>query len=296
MPMSESTLETQAPAEEGLYEYRSGVKPTWCPGCGDFGVLTAITNTLKRMELNPDEVVALSGIGCSSRISYFLNTYGFHGVHGRTMPIALGIRLGNPALKLVVFGGDGDGFAIGGGHFLHGARRNADLMYVVMDNQIYGLTKGQTSPTSALEFVTKSTPGGNLEQPIHPLMLALACGATFVGQANADKIKETEDMMLKAMNHRGFAFINLYSACPTFNKINTHKWYRTALTSLPDDHDATSFEAAMALLSQRDKAFSGVLYQVERPTYEDSATGFMKGDYNRETIEKTVTSLMNKFA
>ena len=294
--MSESTLETQAPAEEGLYEYRSNVKPTWCPGCGDFGVLTAITNTLKRLELNPDEVVALSGIGCSSRISYFLNTYGFHGVHGRTMPIALGIRMGNPALKLVVFGGDGDGFAIGGGHFLHGARRNADLMYVVMDNQIYGLTKGQTSPTSALQFVTKSTPGGTLEQPIHPLMLALACGATFVGQANADKIKESEDMMVKAMEHRGFAFINLYSACPTFNKINTHKWYRTALTPAPEGHDTSSFEAAMALLSQRDKAFSGVLYQVERPTYEDSATGFMKGDYNRETIEKTVTALMDKFA
>lgn len=277
------------------YEYRSEVKPTWCPGCGDFGVLTAVTNGLKRLEVNPDEVVALSGIGCSSRISYFLNTYGFHGVHGRTMPLALGLRIGNPNRKLLVFGGDGDGFAIGGGHFIHGARRNIDLTYMVMDNQIYGLTKGQTSPTSALEFVTKSSPGGNLELPLSPLMLALTCGATFVAQANADKIKEVEDLVLQGMDHKGFAFINLYSACPTFNKINTHKWYRSAMSEVPEDHDTGSFEQAMGLVAQRDKSWSGVLYKVNRPTYEEGTQALMTGEHNRESIDKLVAGAIAKF-
>ncbi len=292
--------DVQAPVQETpdapQYEYRSDVKPTWCPGCGDFGVLTAVTNGLKTLALNPDEVVALSGIGCSSRISYFLNTYGFHSVHGRTMPIALGMRLGNPAMKLLVFGGDGDGFAIGGGHFMHGARRNIDLTYIVMDNQIYGLTKGQTSPTSALEFVTKSSPAGNLEQPINPLLLALTCGATFVAQVNADKIKDVEQVILQAMDHKGFAFINLFSACPTFNKVNTHKWYRTAMTPVPEDHDPSNFEAAVALAAQRDKGWSGVVFQTQRPTIEEGVRAAMTGGTDRETVEKTVNKLLDKFS
>ena len=141
-------------------DYKSGVKPTWCPGCGDFGVLNAVYNSLRTKGYAPQDVVLVSGIGCSSRLPFFSSTYGFHTIHGRSMPIATGIKVANPRLKVLALGGDGDAFAIGGGHFIHAARRNLDICYVIMDNSIYGLTKGQTSPTSMVGFVTKTTPKG----------------------------------------------------------------------------------------------------------------------------------------
>src|SRR5882672_5306166 len=153
-------------------DYKSGVKPTWCPGCGDFGVLNAVYNSLRAKGYAPQDVVLVSGIGCSSRLPFFSSTYGFHTVHGRTMPIATGIKVGNPGLKVLALGGDGDAFAIGGGHFVHAARRNVDICYVIMDNNIYGLTKGQTSPTSQVGFVTKTTPKGSPDRAISPLLLA----------------------------------------------------------------------------------------------------------------------------
>ena len=159
--------------ERTIDEYKSDEKPTWCPGCGDFGVLNAVYRAMRLKNFAPHEVVAISGIGCSSRIPYFISTYGFHGIHGRTMPIATGVRVARPELKTLVFGGDGDAFAIGAGHFVHAMRRNLDITYVVMDNAIYGLTKGQTSPTSGAGFSTLSTPQGNPEQALNPLMLAL---------------------------------------------------------------------------------------------------------------------------
>ena len=155
-------------AERSVEDYKSGVKPTWCPGCGDFGVLNAVYNSLKAKGYAPQDVVLVSGIGCSSRLPFFSSTYGFHTVHGRTMPIATGIKVANPSLRVLALGGDGDAFAIGGGHFIHAARRNLDVCYVIMDNSIYGLTKGQTSPTSMVGFVTKTTPKGTPDRPVNP--------------------------------------------------------------------------------------------------------------------------------
>src|SRR6266545_2676215 len=163
-------------------EYKSQEKPTWCPGCGDFGVLNAVYNALLAKGYNSKDVVCVSGIGCSSRLPYFMSTYGFHSIHGRAMPIATGIKVANPDLKVLAFGGDGDAFAIGAGHFVHAVRRNLDLTYVIMDNAIYGLTKGQTSPTSGSGFSTLSTPQGNPEQALNPILMAVASGATFVAR------------------------------------------------------------------------------------------------------------------
>ncbi|GAC1324510.1 MAG: 2-oxoacid:ferredoxin oxidoreductase subunit beta [Chloroflexota bacterium] len=250
-------------AERTMDDYKSGTKPTWCPGCGDFGVLNAVYNSLKTKGYSPENVVLVSGIGCSSRLPFFSSTYGFHTVHGRTMPIATGIKVGNPDLKVLALGGDGDAFAIGGGHFIHAARRNLDICYVIMDNSIYGLTKGQTSPTSMVGFVTKTTPQGTPDRPVNPLQLAIASGATFVGRAFSGKPKELADMIVQGIDHKGFAVIDAYSPCPTFNKVNTFKFYRDESAELPAGHDPANVTQAWTAAQSTDPVYLGVLYRSE---------------------------------
>ncbi|HYY89351.1 MAG TPA: 2-oxoacid:ferredoxin oxidoreductase subunit beta [Chloroflexota bacterium] len=257
-------------AERTLEEYKSGVKPTWCPGCGDFGVLNAVYNALRVKGYAPENVVLVSGIGCSSRLPFFSSTYGFHTIHGRTMPIATGIKVANPNLTVLALGGDGDAFAIGGGHFIHAARRNLDLCYVIMDNAIYGLTKGQTSPTSMVGFVTKTTPKGTPDRPVNPLQLALASGATFVARAFSGKPKELADLIVQGVEHRGFAVIDAYSPCPTFNKVNTFKYYRDEAVDLPKDHDPADPQQAWARAASVDPVYLGLLYRSEAEgSFED---------------------------
>lgn len=250
-----------AAVERTMDDYKSSTRPTWCPGCGDFGVLNAVYNSLKTKGYAPENVVLVSGIGCSSRLPFFSSTYGFHTVHGRTMPIATGIKVGNPDLKVLALGGDGDAFAIGGGHFIHAARRNLDVCYVIMDNSIYGLTKGQTSPTSMVGFVTKTTPQGTPDRPVNPLQLAIASGATFVGRAFSGKPKELADMIVQGIDHKGFAVIDTYSPCPTFNKVNTFKYYRDESAELPSDYDASNVTQAWTAAQSTDPVYLGVLYR-----------------------------------
>lgn len=261
--------ENIAVIERTVDDYKSEEKPTWCPGCGDFGVLNALYNALKGEGYDPTNVVTVSGIGCSSRLPYFMSTYGFHSLHGRSMPIATGLKVANPAIKVIAAGGDGDAFAIGAGHTVHAIRRNVDICYVIMDNAVYGLTKGQTSPTSQLGFTTKTTPRGNVDQPINPLLLALACGATFVARGFSGRPKELAEIIERGMKHKGFAFIDTYSPCPTFNKTNTFKFYREEVEELPADHDVTNKVEAMRLASLDDPLYLGVFYQVELPTFVD---------------------------
>jgi len=249
--------------ERKIEEYKSDEKPTWCPGCGDFGVLNALYNSMRAKGWNPEDIVLVSGIGCSSRLPFFSASYGFHGVHGRTMPIATGVRVANPHLKVVALGGDGDAFAIGGNHFMHAARRNLDIAYVIMDNNIYGLTKGQTSPTSSVGFITKSTPKGNPDRSVNPLELALASGATFVARGFSGKPKELAELIVKGIDHNGFAFIDVYSPCPTFNKINTFKSYRENTGEMPKDHDPADRFAAQKLAMSEDPLYLGIFYQSE---------------------------------
>jgi 2-oxoglutarate/2-oxoacid ferredoxin oxidoreductase subunit beta len=256
--------------EHTVEDYKSGTKPTWCPGCGDFGVLNAVYNSLRAKGYQPEDVVLVSGIGCSSRLPFFSSTYGFHTVHGRTMPIATGIKVANPSLKVLALGGDGDAFAIGGGHFIHAARRNLDVCYVIMDNAIYGLTKGQTSPTSMVGFVTKTTPKGTPDRPVNPLQLAMASGATFVARAFSGKPKELADLIVRGIDHKGFAIIDTYSPCPTFNKVNTFKYYRDQAIDLPRDHDPSDVTRAWAAAASIDPVYLGVLYQAEgEASFED---------------------------
>ncbi len=250
---------------------KSDVKPTWCPGCGDFGVVAAVEMAVKRLQIPSQNVVIVSGIGCSSNLPHFLNSYGFHAIHGRAVPVAEGIRWANHALTVIGTGGDGDGFGIGVGHFIHAMRRNVDLTYVTMDNQIYGLTTGQASPTSRMGQKTKSTPTGVIEEPIDPISLALASGATYVARGFSGDVKQLADLIAGGIQHRGFAFVDVFSPCVTYNKINTFDFFRQRVYKLESaGHDPTDLVQAFARsIEWGDKIPVGLFYRTEKPTYED---------------------------
>ncbi len=255
--------------ETATIDYKSEVKPTWCPGCGDFGVLRAVYEAFEAKGYDTKDLVLVSGIGCSSRIPYFVNSYGFHGVHGRVLPLATGIKLANPQLHVVGMGGDGDGFSIGAGHMPHAIRRNPDITYIIMDNNIYGLTKGQTSPTSAFQFVTKSTPYGNIEDPINPMAFAIVYGASFVAKGFSGKARELTELFIKAIEHKGFSFVDVLSPCPTFNKVDTFKYYAAHLSPVPGDHDVKDRLKALELAYRTDRHYVGVYFEEDKPTMEE---------------------------
>ncbi|MBA0088763.1 MAG: 2-oxoacid:ferredoxin oxidoreductase subunit beta [Acidobacteria bacterium Pan2503] len=228
-------------------DLKGRVDPDWCPGCGDFGVLAAIQKALVELQIANHNVVAISGIGCSSNLPGYINTYGMHTLHGRALAVATGLKLANHELTVLVTGGDGDGFGIGGNHFVHTMRRNVDLLYIVMDNQIYGLTTGQTSPTSRVGMKTKSMPFGNIEAPVNPISLALAAGATFVGRGFSGDQKHLTDLIKQGIEHKGFSFLDVFSPCVTYNHDNTYQWYRPRVKKLEDDsaYDAGDWTSAM---------------------------------------------------
>jgi 2-oxoglutarate ferredoxin oxidoreductase subunit beta len=230
-----------------LSDLKGKVDPDWCPGCGDFGVLAAVQKALVELQIPNHNVVTISGIGCSSNFPGFINTYGMHTLHGRALAVATGIKLANHDLTVMVTGGDGDGFGIGGNHFMHTMRRNVDLLYIVMDNQIYGLTTGQTSPTSRLGMKTKSMPFGNLEAPVNPIALALASGATFVARGFSGDQKHLTDLIKQGIQHKGFSFLDVFSPCVTYNHDNTYQWFRPRVKRLEDDagYDTSNWMAAM---------------------------------------------------
>jgi 2-oxoglutarate ferredoxin oxidoreductase subunit beta len=253
-------------------DFRSDLKPIWCPGCGDYGVLTAITRALASIGRPPHEIAFVSGIGCSSRIPGYTSAYGFNTVHGRSLPIAQGIKLANPELLVLVAGGDGDGFSIGGGHVAHAVRRNIDLTYIVMDNQIYGLTKGQLSPTSSRGRKTPTSNFGSLEEPVNPLLYVLGYGAPYVAQGSPADMAGLTQIIEEGIRFPGFAFINVQSPCVTFGEeeqqLKAQKSKMQSLESLK--HDPTDLPAAFECARQYGKAlYTGVLYRNPnpRPTY-----------------------------
>ena len=226
--------------------HKGRIAPDWCPGCGDFSVLTALQKALFELELMPHQVLTVSGIGCSSNLPGFINTYGLHTLHGRSLPVATGARLANHELTVIITGGDGDGFGIGCNHFIHTARRNINLTYIVMDNQIYGLTTGQVSPTSVKGMKTKSTPHGNIENPINPIPLAIVAGATYVARGFSGKQKHLVEMFKGAIQHNGFALVDVFSPCVTYNKDNTYQWFNPRIKILEEEgHDTSDFHASM---------------------------------------------------
>ncbi|MDQ0416935.1 2-oxoglutarate ferredoxin oxidoreductase subunit beta [Croceifilum oryzae] len=283
-------------------DFRNKVKPNWCPGCGDFSVLAAMQRAFANVGLEPEEVAIVSGIGCSGRISGYVNAYGLHGVHGRALPIAQGLKLANRDLTVVASGGDGDGFAIGMGHTVHAIRRNVDVTYVVMDNQIYGLTKGQTSPRSAQGFQTKSTPQGSIEQAISPLELALSLNAGFVAQSFSSDLKQLTHVIEEGLKHKGFSLINVYSPCVTYNKINTYEWFKQNIVNLDtlEGYDNANRAQAMQTLMEHDGLVTGILYQnKERPPYEAMIKGFKEEGLAKQDLnisEEQFDRLMAEFA
>ena len=247
-------------------DFKSHVKPTWCPGCGDFGILAALYQAMARLELNPANTVVVSGIGCSSRLPFFVKTYGFQTAHGRVLPVAIGVKIANPDLTVIAVGGDGDGFSIGGGHLAHAVRRNPDITYVVMDNEVYGLTKGQTSPTSPVGFKTKSTPYGSSDMPINPMAWALASGVSFAARGFSGNPKHVTDLIVQGIQHTGFAFIQGMRPCPTF--YNTFDLWRPKLQKLPEEHDPSDRTQALAQAFRDDAIPVGLFYEEVRPTLE----------------------------
>jgi 2-oxoglutarate ferredoxin oxidoreductase subunit beta len=255
-------------------DYKSDIPPTWCAGCGDYGVLNSTLKAFADLQLDISKAVLVSGIGCSSRFPYFVKTYGIHTAHGRALPVAAGIKVARPDQEVIVFGGDGDGFSIGGGHVPHIARKNSDITYICMDNSIYGLTKGQMSPTSQLGMPSTTTPYGVPDNPINPVAFCLAYGATFVAQCYSSEGKVTQEIIKKAIEHKGFSFVNVVSPCPTFNKLDTFDSYKGNITAVPADHDTSDLNAALALankarMSTAGKTMTGIFFDVDRPTLLD---------------------------
>lgn len=259
--------------------FKGPVDPDWCPGCGDYGVLRSVQAAAASQGIRPENLFIVSGIGCSSNLPGFIHAYGVHSLHGRAVPVATGAHLANTDLKVVITGGDGDGYGIGIGHLIHAMRRNLDLTYIVMDNQIYGLTTGQTSPTTTKGHRTKSTPSGNAETPLNPLALAIATGATYVARGFSGEAKQLSELIAGGLNHRGFALIDVFSPCVTYNKVNTYAWFKERVYKLEDTNWDPS-DAGQALnkaFEWGDKIPIGLLYKDERPIYEDSEPVFKRG-------------------
>ncbi|MGC8710497.1 MAG: thiamine pyrophosphate-dependent enzyme [Candidatus Micrarchaeia archaeon] len=255
-------------------DYRSEIKPIYCPGCGDYAVLAALTKAFADLQLDPDNTVLVSGIGCSSSLPHDLKVYGVHGIHGRLLPIAEGVKLANKDLTVVGAGGDGDGYGIGMGHFIHAIRRNIDITYIVMNNEIYGLTTGQASPTSMLGHKTKTSPSGVIENPVNPIAIALAAGATYVARGFSGDPVHLTRLIENGIKHKGFALIDVQSPCVSFNNLNTYDWFRKRVYKLEDaGHDANDIAKAI------DKSFEfdrnpdkfpiGLFYEKKESTYEE---------------------------
>jgi 2-oxoglutarate ferredoxin oxidoreductase subunit beta len=271
-----------------LKDFRNNVKPNWCPGCGDFSIQAAIQRAAANVGLEPENLAVVTGIGCSGRISGYINAYGFHGVHGRSLPIAQGLKIANREQTVIAAGGDGDGFAIGMAHTIHSIRRNMNITYIVMDNQIYGLTKGQTSPRSAEGFKTKSTPNGSVEAALSPLELALASGATFIAQSFSSNLKQLVNVIEEGIKHDGFSLINVFSPCVTFNKVNTYDWFKENIVDLDEisEYDPSNRVMAMTKIMETKGMLTGLIYQnKERKSYENYITGFKEEALAKQNIQ-----------
>jgi 2-oxoglutarate ferredoxin oxidoreductase subunit beta len=244
-------------------DFKGKVDPDWCPGCGDFGVLSSLQKVCADMGLQPHRIVTVSGIGCSSNFPGFFHAYGMHTLHGRALAVATGVKMANHELTVIATGGDGDGYGIGGNHFVHTARRNVDLTYLVMNNQIYGLTTGQVSPTSCSGMKTKSTPFGSVEMPVNPITSAIMNGATFVARGYSGDPKHLQMLMRQAIEHKGFALVDIFSPCVTFNHDNDYQFFKPRIKRLEDEaHDTSDWKAACEkALLWGDTIYTGLFLQ-----------------------------------
>ncbi len=275
----------------------AGSQPAWCPGCGNFGILNAVKKALVDLDLEPHKVLMVSGIGQAGKSPHYTKGNVLNVLHGRTLPAATGAKIANPELVVIAVGGDGDGYGEGGNHFLHSVRRNHDITYLVHNNQVYALTKGQASPTSDQGFVTKTTPHG-ASTPLNSLAVAIAAGGTFVARGFSGDIDHLVGLIKSGIQHRGFALIDILQPCISFNHRNTHAWYKERVYKLeeatyrPSDRSAAMEKA----LEWGERIPVGIIYRQEKPTFEDGLPVLKRGPLVKQTIDPMqVSVLLNEF-
>lgn len=260
--------------------------PTWCPGCGDFSIWIAIKRAIVALGLNPEKVVIVYGVGCAGNMSNTINVYGFHGLHGRPVPVAAGTKLANQDLTVIAISGDGDAYGEGLNHMIHAMRGNHDITYIVHDNQIYGLTTGQTSPTSDHGTHSKTTPDGSIEEPVNPIAIALDAGATYVARGFSGDNPQLTQLIVNAIKHTGFSFIDVFQPCVTFNQVNTYKWFFDRVYKLEEKQHPTNDKSA-AWLKANDIASgfpTGLFYQAEKMAYHQQVAALKKGPLVSQAI------------
>ncbi len=260
------------------------MKIDWCPGCGNFGIINALKKALSDLGYGPDQAVVVSGIGCSAKLPHFMNVNGFHTIHGRALPAATGIKLATEGMPVIAVTGDGDGMGIGGTHFIHTARRNVDITHILHNNAVYGLTTGQAAPTTKRGQRTKTTPRGNYEEPIQPVPIALAAGATFVARTYVGNFEHIVETYKAAIKHRGYALVDTLQPCVTFNKMYTYDFYNERVYMLEDHNPANIGQAKLKALEWGDKIPIGIFYEEERETLEDALPGLKKGSLSKRDI------------
>lgn len=277
-----------------MNKFRNNVKPNWCPGCGHYGTHNALQQALEQLGLLPEEVALISGIGCSGRIPGYMYNYGVHTTHGRALPFAQGVKLANPELTVVACSGDGDAFAIGAGHAVHALKRNINLTYIVMDNHVYGLTKGQTSPRSDIGFKTKTTPHGNTEQPISALNLAFTADAGFIAQGYSAQGAQLVELIKAAIQYEGFSFVNIFTPCVTFNKLNSYDWYKEHLSDISQiaDYNPEDKAKAQHIANQYQGLLTGLIYHNPNKQSFEKLTGLAKNN-NIGKVEKIAEDKLN---
>lgn len=279
-----------------IKELSTPAENTWCPGCGNFSILAALKRAIVELGLEPEDVVVVTGIGCHGKLADYINVNTIHVIHGRVLPVATGIKIANPKLTVIGHAGDGDAYSIGMGHLPHASRRNIDLVYIVHNNMVFGLTAGQVTPTSPKGMRTRSTPLGNLEEPLNPLLLALASGATFVARGFTGDVPHLTHILKEAISHRGFAFVDVIQNCVTF--YNTLKYFRERVYRLEEaGHDPSDWERALSLAREGGgRVPIGVLYRTERPTFEQQLSKVVGGYLVEKTVKRAeIKTLLENF-
>ncbi len=278
-------------------QYDTPVVNTWCPGCGNFSILMTVKQALAELKLEREEVVAVTGIGCHGKITGYINVNGIHTIHGRVLPVATAIKESNDKLTVIGFAGDGDAFNIGIGHFPHAAGRNVNMTYIIHDNMIYGLTTGQTSPTSKQGFVTKTSPRGEWSIAINPLTQALTSHVSYVARAFAGEPKQMKDILVEAIKHKGFALVDVLQPCVSFNKVNTYQFYKERVYKLEDEkHDTSDWKAAYEKAEEWGERIPiGVFYKEDRPTYTEGFPALKNGPLVDQPLTRDMEKLFREF-
>lgn len=276
--------------------YQADRETAWCPGCGNFPLRTALADALAEMDLKPEEVTMYTGIGQAAKMPHYIKVNGFNGLHGRSMPPAIGMRVANPEMTVIVESGDGCSYGEGGNHILHNIRRNPDIIHLVHDNQIYGLTKGQASPTSVEELRTPVQTHGVNAEPLNPVQFAVGMKASFVARSSVGDREHLKQMIKEAKKHKGYALIDVFQPCVSFNKINTYQWYNKRVYKL-EDHDPTDHAAAMKVAQEfGDEIPIGIIYREEKPTFRDRIPYLKdKGLLERDVEVKDLEFLIDEF-